>query len=94
MLASQIALQGIGDILHEVEAIGHLQSVRCPEANPLRIRPRAIPRDDQHLGMSAQPGSEGLRRPIGQQVDDPVQIEVDENRAVAASLAACPVVDS
>ena len=94
VLAGQIALQGIGDVLDEVEAIGHLQGLRCPEPNPLGIGPRAIPRDDQHLGMPAQPGGEGLRRPIRQQVDDPLQIKVDEDRAVAASLAARPIIDT
>jgi len=44
--------------------------------------------------MPAQPRRKGLRRAIRQQVDHPLRVKIDGNRAVAPPLAASPIIDT
>ena len=47
------------------------------------IRQRAIAADVFKFGMCFEPGSQGLRLAVGQQIDDLMAFEVDQDRAVA-----------
>ena len=54
----------------------------------------AVATNDRDAGMRAQPGGEGLRRAVGQQIDRAVALEVDDDAAVASPPASAPVVDA
>ncbi len=54
----------------------------------------AVAADDLDAGMRPQPGGEGLRRAVGQQINRAVALEVDDDATVAPPAASAPVVDA
>jgi hypothetical protein len=54
----------------------------------------AIAHDDLDGRMVLQPGGQGLGRAVGQQVDDPVTLQVAQDRAVALAFAPGPVINT
>lgn len=69
-------------VVDEMPAIGHLNRLRSPLRSRCCIISTSIPAHYFDLGMRFEPGGGRLRRPIWQQVDDPVGLEIHENGAI------------
>ncbi|MBV9939577.1 MAG: hypothetical protein JO150_13805 [Acidobacteriaceae bacterium] len=54
-VSSEGHLQGLRQILQQVEAVGHLHGLGCAVAGPFGIGTGAIARKDRHAGVFAQP---------------------------------------
>ncbi len=92
VLPGEVALQRVGRVLAQVEAVGDLHGLRRAPPDALRVRTGAIASDHLQLRMSAQPEGEGVRGPVGEQVDDGARFEIDQDRAEIAPLATRPIV--
>jgi hypothetical protein len=54
----------------------------------------AVAEDDSYLGVFAQPGGEGVRGAVCEDVDGRVGVHVDEDRCVGATAAHGELVDA
>jgi hypothetical protein len=77
-----------------VKAIGDLLGLRCALPDPLGVRTGAVTADHLQLRVSAQPGGEGVGGAVGQQVDHPPLLQVDQDGAEVAPFPTRPVVDA
>jgi len=77
-----------------VKAIRDLHSVRSATLGSFCVSCSAIPSDDLHPGMRAEPTSEGVRLPVWEQLDGTAFLEIHQDGAVVAALAFGPIVDS
>lgn len=87
-----VAFHSLGKITHQMVAIGNLDC-RCSRLpSGCGIEPAAVTRDDFYFRMQPQPLSKALSRAVGQQVDDLPLLHVHKHRAIAQTLAPCPIV--
>ena len=75
-------LDGLGQVLPQVEPVGDLDRVRCPGPGSVRVRPRAVPADHLDPGMGGQPVRERLGVAAFDEVERGAGLDVDEQRAV------------
>jgi hypothetical protein len=78
--------------LDQVEAIGDLPGLRCPQPGTLGIQPVAITADDLDLRVVTQSGSDACGGAVGQHVHYPSPLQVDHDGPVALALPLGPVV--
>ena len=71
-----------------------MHDFRRTETSSFGIAAGAVTGDDLYAGMISQPGGNGLGVAIGQQVDGPVALQIDDDGAVAPAAAPGPVVDA
>jgi len=76
LLAREHALDHLAHIGEEMPAVGDLGRLRSPLARAVGIGPGAVATNDRDAGMRAQPGGEGLRRAVGQQINRAVALEI------------------
>src|SRR5678815_604821 len=88
------ALQGVAEVLAEVEAISDLECSRRSLPQPGCIGAAPIPRCNLHPGVVLEPVGQGGGFSIGEQIDDPMPFKVEQNGAVGVPLAISPVIDS
>src|SRR4051794_8011869 len=74
-------------------SIRHLDGLWRPLTGSVAIGAGAIAHDDLDGRMVLQPGGQGLGRAVRQQVDDPVTLQVAQDRAVALAFAPGPVIN-
>jgi hypothetical protein len=70
-----------------MEAICDPDRVGCALACALSVPTSTIADDHLDTGVLAEPDGEHLGRPIVQQVDRPVPLQIDQQRAVPTSSA-------
>src|SRR6516162_4064656 len=75
-------------------AVGDLEGLRRAGAGSLAVSRGAIAADDLNTRMVAEPFLDGGGFAVGQQVDDPSAFQIDDNGAIALSLAEGPVIDA
>ena len=85
-------LYGRAQVAQQVPTIRDLDGVGRALARAVRIGAGAVARDHLDAGVGAQPGRERLGPPVGQQIHDPVALEVDEHRPVAVAAAPRPII--
>lgn len=68
--------QHVCKILQQVEPIGHLEGLGCPEARRFRIGLGAIPHDYLDPGMSLKPLGDGRGLPVGEQGQGPSPFQI------------------
>jgi len=78
----------------QMEAIHHLERLGCPLAGPVGVDLRAVTTEHDDLGMLAQPGRAGRGRPIRQQIQDPVGLQIHQDRRVGPPPTMREVVDA
>ena len=86
-MAADDALDGFGGVVQQVPGVGHLLGLRCTRAGAVAEGAGAVAADDPHLRVVVQPGGEGVRGAVGEDVDRPVGIHVDEDCRVGAAAA-------
>lgn len=84
----------IAAVAQKMPPIRHLDGLWCSLAGSIGIGAGAIAHDDFNGRMVLQPGGQGLSPAVGQQVDDPVTLQVAQDRAVALVLAPGPVINT
>jgi len=77
LLAREHTLDRLAHIGEEMPAVGDLDRPRSPLTRPVGIGPGAVAANDLDAGMRPQPGGEGLRRTVGQQINRAVAFEYD-----------------
>ena len=83
-----------GHTFDEVETIGDLDGLGSTLCCRSGIQARSITTDDRELGMIIQPGRRRGSIAVREQVRDPVALQIDQQRAVAAALPPGPVIDA
>ena len=66
-----------------MEPVGDLLRRGCSLPRALRIRFRAVPHDSRHARTLPQPSGQTLGRAIGEQIDWPMGLQIDQQRAIA-----------
>jgi hypothetical protein len=74
-------------------AIRDLQGIRCALPDTVCVGAGAVARDDLHSAMALQPRREGRGLAIGQKVDHPVALQIDQDGAVVLAAPPGPVID-
>ena len=92
MLANEHLFEGIGRILHDVEPVSHLYSLRRSLAHAVRIRSRPITADDINAGMVDQPVCQRLGAAVGQEIDEVVALQVGEDGSIGPATSETPVI--
>jgi len=88
----QQPLEGLAQVLDAVEAVGDLDGGGRALPCAVGIRPASIPCDDLDARMGREPGGEGRRRPVGQEIDRPMPLQVDEDGAKHLPASIAPIV--
>ena len=86
-------LDGLREVLPQVEPVGDLNRLRCPGAGTIRIRARAVPADHLDAGVSGQPVRERLGVAALQHVKRRAGLAVDQQRAVYLAAPDREVID-
>jgi hypothetical protein len=86
-------LNGLGQVLPQVEPVGDLDCVRCPGPGSARVRARAVPADHLDPGMGGQPVRERLGVAAFDEVERGAGLDVDEQRAVVLAAPDREVID-
>ena len=86
-------LDGLGEVLPQVEPVGDLDRVRRPGPGSVRIRPRAVPADHLDPGVGGQPVGKRLGVAAFEEVERGAGLDVDEQRAVVLAAPDREVVD-
>ena len=91
-LMLQETVEGLAEVLHQVEAIGNLARVRCAASRSVGIESAAIPRDHAHIGECPEPGGDRVGRALGEEIDHPAAFEVAQDGTVTPSFLPRPVI--
>ena len=86
-VAGDRTLDGFGEVVPQVPPVGDLDGQRRALGGAFGVTAAAVPADDLHAGVGVQPGAEGFRGPLGQHVDRPAGVDVDQHGAVDMPLA-------
>ena len=92
VVSCQQALEHVAQVGEQVPAVGHLHGVRRALPRSIGIGPAPIAADDLGTRVRLQPRCQARGRPIGEQVDRAVPLQVDQDRAVCAPFLQAPVV--
>src|SRR5918995_225697 len=76
-----------------METVRYLLRVGRTECSPFRIEPAPVARNSRDPATLLKPFRKTLRRAVGQQIRDTVQIQIDKDRAILLSFPPCPIVD-
>jgi len=93
-LSLEQLIHGRTGVLHQMEAIGHLHSVRCAGFGSCSIGFGAIAHDDLHSGMCSQPLGQGPRFAPREEIDGLARFQVDQNGGVALTTAQGQIINS
>ena len=85
---------GIVEVAQEMPPIADLDGIRSAGSDAVGIAAGAITGNDLSAGMILQPGRDRVTLAVGQQVDRPVALQIDDDRAVALAPPPGPVIDA
>jgi hypothetical protein len=94
VVAHEQALDGLAQIAEHMEAISNLNAIRCSVTRSLGIGAAPVPTNNLHPGMLRQPLSEGFRRPIRQQINPTVPLQIDQHGPVLPPATNGKVIDA
>ena len=77
-----------------MESIGDLHSLRSTTIGTISVSSTTIAIDGLNSRMLLQPYVQVVCRSVGQEIGDPVPLQVNEYRAVSLSFSPCPIVDT
>ena len=86
------ALQGLPEVAQQVPMIRNLHGIRCPLPHSVGIGAGAVTGDNLDPTVAPQPGRERVYLPVGQQVDDPVALQVDQDGSVVPAAPPRPII--
>jgi hypothetical protein len=86
-------LDGPGEALPQVEAVGDLNRARRPGPGAVGVGARPVPADDLHPGAAGRPVGQRLRVAVLDEVQRGAGLDIDEQRAVVLAAPDREVVD-
>ena len=86
-MTQQHAPDHVAEVAQQMEAVRHLDRLRRAPARAVGVLPAPVAADDRDLRVLPQPRRDSRRRPIGQEVDESVPLQIDQHRPVAPPLA-------
>ena len=86
-MALQEPLQGFAQIAHEMESIGHLDSLWRPTRRTISILWGTITGDDFDTGVLFEPSGERVCRTIAEHVNGLVAFQIHEQRSIGLPFA-------
>ena len=87
-------VEGFGEVLPQVKAVGHLERVWGTLLGPVRIGSGPIAGDHADPGMGLEPEGEGLGLPIRQEGQRSPPFKVDQHGSIGLAFLVGPVVDA
>jgi DNA invertase Pin-like site-specific DNA recombinase len=87
-------VDGLGEVLQQVETVSDLDRLRRTKPATFGIPARTVTTNHLSAWVSAQPGGEGIGAAVGQQVNGPAGVHVDDDAAVGVALAEREIVDA
>jgi hypothetical protein len=94
MLPCQDLLEGLDEVLEEMEAIRHLNGLGGTARGAFREAAATVTAHHGNVRLHLEPLSQGVRLAIWQQIEHTVAFEVDEDRTVVLPTPESPVVDA
>ncbi len=86
-----LLLDGLSQVLHDMEPVGDLFRLRGPLPGSLGAEPAAVSADHFHLGMSLQPVGAGDDISILENLNDHATLQIDNVRDVDPIVRQCLV---
>jgi len=86
-------LKGITKVAQQMPPVRDLDSFWRSLPDAISVDAGAVARDDLHPGVPLQPRRKALSPAVGQEVEDPVLLQVDEDGPIAVTAPPCPVID-
>src|SRR3954454_2120501 len=83
----------LSQVLRQMETVCNLHGVRSTTRGAIGVGTTPIPTDDLDTRTALQPGCQGVGRPIWQQVNNLVLLQINQDRPVGMALPLRPVVD-
>jgi hypothetical protein len=93
MVTANDSLNRVTKIAQQMPPITHLNRIRCPLTDAVRVGTGPIAGNNLDPGMLTQPLSEAVSLPIRQQVDHRITFQIDQNGPIPAAPAPGPVVN-
>lgn len=87
VVAGDGLLDVLGEVVPQMPPIGDLNSLWRTHTGALGIGVSAIPADDLHAGMPPEPSGEGAGFAVGQNVDRPAGLDVDQHSRIPVPSA-------
>ena len=94
LIAAKLALDGLAEVLQQMEAIGDLLCLRGALPCGLRIEASTVAGDDLHIRVILEPTGRGRCRPIRQHLHHLTTLQVHDDRAVVMALPPRPVINA
>ena len=88
------AFDGVGEVVPQMPPVRHLHRVGGAGPGAFGVGTGSIPADDFDTGMISEPRGQGRGAAIGQHVDGPAGLDVDQHGCVVVSTAQREVVDT
>jgi hypothetical protein len=92
-VVGQEGLQGLAEVVDEMEPIDHLHGIGRASANAIRVQIAPITADDRHRRMLGEPGRDAGGRAVRQHVDDTMGRQIDEDGPIAMAPPPGPLID-
>jgi hypothetical protein len=92
-MAEEEPLQGVAQVLHQVEPIDDLHRVGGAKPNPFGVQSTPIPADDLDAGIRLQPLRNGQGRALGEQIKHLMALEITDDRPKAPASPPGPLVE-
>jgi hypothetical protein len=93
MVTANNGLNGFTKIAQQMPPITHLNRVRCPLTDAVRVGTGTITGDNLNARMLTEPFSEAVSLPIRQQVDHRIAFQIDKNGSIPVAPAPGPVIN-
>jgi hypothetical protein len=87
------SLEGVGQVVYQVPALGHLQGAGGAARGPGGVHPISIAADHLDTRVMAEPGRQRVGRGIFQQIDRPMGVDIDQDRAVPMAATQSKLID-
>jgi hypothetical protein len=86
-------LKGITKVAQQMPPVRDLDRVWRSLPDAVGVDAGAVTRDDLHARVPLQPRGKALSSTVGQQVEDPVPLQVDEDGSVAVTAPPSPIIN-
>src|SRR3954471_21088319 len=86
-------LDGVAEVAQQMPPVRDLDSFWRSLPDAISVDAGAVARDDLHPGVPLQPRRKALSPAVGQEVEHPVLLPVDEDGPIAVTAPPCPVID-
>ena len=93
MLTVDDSPNGITEVAQQMPTVSNLNRVRRPLANTVGVGAGTVTCDGLNNGVLAKPRGQSVCLSVGQQVNNPIALQIDQNSSVAMAATPGPVID-